>query len=100
MQDIRLMCIDIDGTLLDARHQLPPENRAAVCWAAGHGAAVCLMTARPPGATLPIQKELGVELDKRKISLDAEIKAFGTYNAEIKLYAGVSAKVYVVVSEQ
>ena len=47
-----------------------------------------------------IQKELGVELDKRKISLDAEIKAFGTYNAEIKLYAGVSAKVYVVVSEQ
>ena len=61
MQDIRLMCIDIDGTLLDARHQLPPENRAAVCWAAGHGAAVCLMTARPPGATLPIQKELGVD---------------------------------------
>lgn len=47
-----------------------------------------------------VQKELGVELDKRKISLDAEIKAFGTYNAEIKLYAGVSAKVYVVVSEQ
>lgn len=47
-----------------------------------------------------VQKELGVELDKRKISLDAEIKSFGTYNAEIKLYAGVSAKVYVVVSEQ
>ena len=46
------------------------------------------------------QEQLGVELDKRKISLDAEIKAFGTYNAEIKLYAGVSAKVYVVVSEQ
>ena len=47
-----------------------------------------------------IQKELGVELDKRKISLDAEIKAFGTYTAEVKLYTGVSAKVYVVVSEQ
>ena len=47
-----------------------------------------------------IQKELGIELDKRKISLDAEIKAFGTYNAEVKLYAGVSARVFVVVSEQ
>lgn len=47
-----------------------------------------------------IQKELGVELDKRKISLDTEIKAFGTYTAEVKLYAGVAAKVYVVVSEQ
>ena len=47
-----------------------------------------------------IQRELGVELDKRKLSLDAEIKAFGTYTAEAKLYAGVSAKVYVVVSEE
>ena len=43
---------------------------------------------------------MGVELDKRKLSLDAEIKAFGTYTAEAKLYAGVSAKVYVVVSEE
>lgn len=47
-----------------------------------------------------IQKEFGLELDKRKISLDAEIKAYGTYTAEVKLYTGVSAKVYVVVSEQ
>lgn len=61
MQDIRLMCIDIDGTLLDSHHQLPSENRAAVCWAVNHGAAVCLMTARPPGATLPIQKALGAD---------------------------------------
>ena len=47
-----------------------------------------------------IQRELGVELDKRKISLDAEIKAFGTYTAEIRLYNGVSAKTYVVVGEE
>ena len=60
MQDIRLICIDIDGTLLDSRHLLPSENRAAVLWAAEKGVVICLMTARPPGATLPIQKELGV----------------------------------------
>ena len=47
-----------------------------------------------------IQRGLGVELDKRKISLDAEIKAFGTYTAEIRLYNGVSAKTYVVVGEE
>ena len=47
-----------------------------------------------------IQRELGVELDKRKTSLDAEIKAFGTYTAEIRLYAGVTAKTYVVVGEE
>lgn len=61
MRDIRLICIDIDGTLLDSRHRLPPENRAAVCWAEKQGAVICLMTARPPGATLPIQWALGVE---------------------------------------
>ena len=47
-----------------------------------------------------IQKSLGVELEKRKITLDAEIKAFGTYTAEVKLYAGVSAKIFVVVGEE
>lgn len=47
-----------------------------------------------------VQRELGVELDKRKISLDAEIKSFGTYNAEVKLYASVSARLYIVVGEQ
>lgn len=60
MQDIRLLCIDIDGTLLDSRHQLPSENRTAVLWAAEQGATVCLMTARPPGATLSIQRELDI----------------------------------------
>ena len=27
---LRLLCLDIDGTLLNTAHQLPPENRAAV----------------------------------------------------------------------
>ena len=46
-----------------------------------------------------VKKTLGVEVDKRKISV-AEIKAFGTYEAEIKLHPGISAKVYVVVGEE
>ncbi len=47
-----------------------------------------------------IHKELGVELEKRKISLETDIKAFGTYTAEVKLYNGVTAKVYVMVGEE
>ena len=47
-----------------------------------------------------ITKQLGVEVDKRKVSLDAEIKAFGTYTAEVKFVAGVSAKVYAMVGEE
>ena len=38
-------------------------------------------------------------MDKRKIELDGDIKAFGTYRCEVKLYTGISAKVYVVVTE-
>lgn len=46
-----------------------------------------------------LQKQLGVEVDKRRISLEEDIKAFGTYTAEVKLYQGVAAKIYVMVGE-
>lgn len=46
-----------------------------------------------------LKKQFGINVDKRKISLDVDIKAFGTYNAEVKLYTGIVAKVKVVVSE-
>lgn len=42
--------------------------------------------------------QFAVEVDKRKISM-ADIKAFGSYEAEIKLHPGISAKVTVMVSE-
>ena len=45
-----------------------------------------------------IKADLGIEIDKRKISM-ADIKAFGTVQAEIKVYQGISAKVFVQVSE-
>lgn len=47
-----------------------------------------------------IKKQLKVEVDKRKIEIDGDIKAFGTYTCEIKLHTGVSAKVYAVVGEK
>lgn len=46
-----------------------------------------------------LKKQLNINVDKRKISLDADIKAFGTYNADIKLYTGIVAKLKVVVTE-
>ncbi len=47
-----------------------------------------------------LKKSYGVVVDKRKIVLDADIKAFGTYNCEVKLYTGISAKISAVVAEQ
>lgn len=46
-----------------------------------------------------LKKQFGLNVDKRKITLDTDIKAFGTYNAEIKLYTGIAATLKVVVTE-
>lgn len=42
--------------------------------------------------------EFGVKVDKRKVSVE-DIKQFGTYEIEVKLYTGVKAKLFVMVSE-
>ncbi|MDO5602478.1 MAG: 50S ribosomal protein L9 [Oscillospiraceae bacterium] len=41
----------------------------------------------------------GVEVDKRKIVLTADIKSYGSYPVEFKVYPGVSATVTVSVEE-
>ena len=46
-----------------------------------------------------LKKTYGVEIDKRKIVLDMDIKAFGTYTCEIKLYPVNTAKISAAVSE-
>ena len=46
-----------------------------------------------------IKKQFGLEIDKRKINLSGDIKAFVVYPAEIKLYAGITAKLSVAVTE-
>lgn len=45
-----------------------------------------------------LKKEFDISVDKRKIVMD-DIKAFGTYEAEVKLYIGISAKIYISVGE-
>ncbi len=45
-----------------------------------------------------INKEFGVSVDKKKISVQ-DIKAYGTYTAEVKLYQGIVAEIYVFVGE-
>ena len=45
-----------------------------------------------------IAAQYKVTVDKKKISVN-EIKAFGSYTAEVKLYTGISAKVTVEVGE-
>lgn len=45
-----------------------------------------------------IGQQLSVQVDKRKLSV-ADIKNFGTYSVEIKLYSGITATLCVEVGE-
>jgi Cof subfamily protein (haloacid dehalogenase superfamily) len=51
---IRLVAIDIDGTLLDSRWQLPDRNRDAICAAVDAGVEVALVTGRRYDFARPI----------------------------------------------
>ena len=45
-----------------------------------------------------IKNSLGIDIDRKKMQV-ADIKNFGEYTAEIKLYQGISAKLFVRVGE-
>ena len=45
-----------------------------------------------------IKSQMGAEIDRRKIALDGDIKQYGDYTAEVKLYPGISAKVNITVA--
>ena len=47
-----------------------------------------------------LQKQFGCPSDKKKISLDADIKAFGTYNAEVRLHPEVKVSFFVTIVEE
>ena len=46
-----------------------------------------------------VSSQYKIDVDKRKIDLDGDIKAFGTYEFDLKLHAGVVAKMKVMVQE-
>lgn len=54
---VRLVAIDVDGTLLDSGHRLKVEVRDAVCRLAASGVQVVLATARGPQAVRDIVRQ-------------------------------------------
>ncbi|MDR0946714.1 MAG: 50S ribosomal protein L9 [Ruminococcus sp.] len=47
-----------------------------------------------------IKAEYGIEVDKKRITIPLDIKAFGMFSAEIKFMAGVSAEIKVQVKPE
>lgn len=58
-----LLAVDLDGTLLDSQHGLPPENRAALHRAHEAGLRIVLCTGRAFTETRPVLAQIGLDLD-------------------------------------
>jgi Cof subfamily protein (haloacid dehalogenase superfamily) len=59
---VRLLAIDIDGTLLDSSGRLPDSHRLAIADAAESGIAIVLATGRALHFTQPVADTLGVSV--------------------------------------
>jgi 5-amino-6-(5-phospho-D-ribitylamino)uracil phosphatase len=57
---VRLIAIDIDGTLLDSEGEIPPDNRVAIAAALARGIDVALVTGRAFHFARPIAARLGL----------------------------------------
>jgi len=55
---VRLIAIDIDGTLLDSRYEVPDANRKAIVAAVERGIEVALVTGRRFDFALPIAQQI------------------------------------------
>ena len=59
---IRLLALDLDGTLLDSRGHVPEENRRAIRLARERGVSIALVTGRRFRDARPLALELGLDV--------------------------------------
>ena len=59
-RNCRLICLDLDGTLLNDEKEIDPEDISKIREASEKGIEIALVTGRMPAATEPIAKKLGV----------------------------------------
>jgi Cof subfamily protein (haloacid dehalogenase superfamily) len=62
MMPVKLIALDIDGTLLDSRWQVSEPNRQAIAEAARRGIEVALVTGRRYDFAMPVARQLDVPL--------------------------------------
>lgn len=91
-------------------HHIAEEKKAAEGIAAKINGKQVVITAKAGGSgklfgavtakeiAAAVNEQFGVEIDRRKMQV-ADIKQFGEYTAEVKLYNGISAKLTVTVKE-
>ncbi len=67
------------------------------CAAGADGRLYGAVTAKDVAEAL--ERDFGVKLDKRKISMSEQIRSYGVYPVEVRLYTDITGKFSVVVHE-
>ena len=59
MAEIKVLALDLDGTLTNSQKEVTPRTRAALDAAIAKGVTIVLASGRPTAGVLPLAKELG-----------------------------------------
>ncbi len=90
--------IDVDiANAKDIAAKLEGKTVNVVAKAGQNGRLFGTVTSKEVSAA--IKQSLGCDVDKKKINIAVKIEGFGTFSAEARLYAGVTAKFTVSVTE-
>jgi hydroxymethylpyrimidine pyrophosphatase-like HAD family hydrolase len=85
---IRVLALDVDGTLLDPAHRIAPAGRARVSAVHAAGILVLLASARHPAGLREVQRELGVLGDPLVACQGVVIARFRGRRLEVQAEAG------------
>ena len=47
-----------------------------------------------------LNSQYGLDIDKKKVTLKSDIKTFGTFECEVKLYTGITANINIEVVKE
>ena len=88
---VKLIAIDMDGTLLDSQKEIPAENIKAIQEAAAAGIKIVLCTGRPRSGILPHFEKLGLSEEEYIIMNN------GCSTYETKIGTCFNMKVYLAL---
>ncbi|MGT2785452.1 Cof-type HAD-IIB family hydrolase [Streptococcus merionis] len=88
---IKLIAIDMDGTLLDSKKQVPEENIKALRQAADQDVKIVICTGRPKSGVVPIFEQLGLETKEEYAILDNGCTIYKANDWSLLAYESLSS---------
>ena len=95
-RNIKLLAIDLDGTLLNSRHEISQRNRAAILKAIAFGMEIVIATGKTRSSAVALIEELGIRSPGVFMQGLITAEADGSARRRITMPAAVAARVISV----